>query len=300
VPPTQQMQVQVIDRLPAVRAGVHHYAVAGLESLRPRQLRRDRHQVPKHRRVRFGRVRHRGHMLLGDNQQVLGRLRMNIDEGERVLILVQTLRRNRSGDDTTEETIGSHGVILTPPRADPARAIVRRRLRYIKQAMPLDPNHLRILVIVLFFAALFAGKIAKGKARQTPEGLSFPMKPVFTAMRFLALPLYYAFFFYWYWEAHHVVSWPMTILFILVMVLMATQSPGTIVLTPTAIVQHYWLLKDKVIPYSGIMALQKTSAGRSITILGDNRVRITHTSNHSDPAGFEQAIEQRTGKKVLL
>jgi hypothetical protein len=197
-------------------------------------------------------------------------------------------------------------VILTPPRVDPTdsvdrtETIPRRRLRYIKQAMPLDPNLLRTLVIVLFFAALFAGKIAKGKARQTPEGLTFPMKPVFTAMRFLALPLYYAFFFYWYWQAHHVVSWPMTILFVLVMALMATQSPGTIVLTPTAIVQHYWLLKDKVIPYADIMALQKTSAGRSIAILGDNRVRIIHTSNHSDQAGFEQAIEQRTGKKVLL
>jgi hypothetical protein len=166
--------------------------------------------------------------------------------------------------------------------------------------MPLDPNLLRTLVIVLFFVALFAGKIAKGKARQTPEGLTFSMKPVFTAMRFLALPLYYAFFFYWYWQAHHIVSWPMTILFVLVMMLMATQSPGTIVLTPNAVVQHYWLLKDKVIPYSAIMALQKTTGGRSITILGDNRIRITHTSNHSDQAGFEQAIEQRTGKKVLL
>ena len=166
--------------------------------------------------------------------------------------------------------------------------------------MSFDPNLLRTLVIVLFFGAIFAGKISKGKARQTPEGLAFPMKPVFTAMRFLALPLYYAFFYVWYWQAHHTVSWPMTILFVLVMTLMAMQSPGTIVLTPTTVVQHYWLLKDKVIPYSAIMALQKTTGGRSITILGDNRIRITHTSNHSDQAGFEQAIEQRTGKKVLL
>jgi hypothetical protein len=166
--------------------------------------------------------------------------------------------------------------------------------------MPLDPNLLRTLVIVLFFVALFAGKIAKGKARQTPEGLTFSMKPVFTAMRFLALPLYYAFFFYWYWQAHHIVSWPMTILFVLVMMLMATQSPGTIVLTPTSIEQRYWFLKRKVIAYPEVMAIQKTNAGRAVAILGDNRVRITHTTNHSDQAAFEQAIEQRTGKKVLL
>jgi hypothetical protein len=166
--------------------------------------------------------------------------------------------------------------------------------------MHLDSNLFRDLVVVLFLVALFAGKVAKGKARETPEGLSFPMKPVFSAMRFLALPLYYAYFFYWYWHMHHAFSWPLTALFVAVMALLVSQAPGTIVLTPTAIVQHYWLLKDKVIPYADIMALQKTSAGRSIAILGDNRVRIIHTSNHSDQAGFEQAIEQRTGKKVLL
>jgi hypothetical protein len=166
--------------------------------------------------------------------------------------------------------------------------------------MHLDSNLLRNLVIVLFLVALFAGKIAKGKARETSEGLVFPMKPVYTGMRFIALPLYYAFFFYWYWQAHHAFSWPMTVLFLLVMALLASQTPGTIVLTPTAIEQRYWFLKNKVILYSEVMAIQKTNAGRSIAILGDNQVRITHTSNHSDQAAFEQAIQQRTGKKVLL
>ena len=54
--------------------------------------------------------------------------------------------------------------------------------------MHLDPNLLRNLVIVLFLVALFGGKIAKGRSRETAEGLVFPMKPVFTAMRFFALP----------------------------------------------------------------------------------------------------------------
>ncbi|HWZ53035.1 MAG TPA: hypothetical protein VNW54_16385 [Granulicella sp.] len=166
--------------------------------------------------------------------------------------------------------------------------------------MHLDPNLLRNLVIVLFLVALFGGKIAKGRSRTTAEGLLFPMKPVFTGMRFFALPLYYGFFFYWYWQAHHAFSWPMTVLFLLVMALLASQAPGTIVLTPTGIEQRFWFLKDKAILYPEVMAIQKTQAGRSITVVGDNRVRITHTPNHSDQAGFEQAIEQRTGKKALL
>jgi hypothetical protein len=166
--------------------------------------------------------------------------------------------------------------------------------------MHLDTNLLRTVVIVFFLVALFAGKVAKGKVRETAEGLVFPMKPMFTGMRFLALPLYYAFFFYWYWQAHHTISLPMTGLFVLVMALLASQTPGTIVLTPTAIEQRFWFLKDKVILYPEVMALQKANAGRSIAVLGDNRVRITHTSNHSDQPAFEQAIQQRTGKRVLL
>jgi len=165
--------------------------------------------------------------------------------------------------------------------------------------MHLDSNLFRNLVVALFLVALFAGRVVKGKARATLAGLAFPMKPVFSGMRFIALPLYYAYFFYWYWHTHHMISWPMTILFVLVMALLASQSPGTILLTPDAIEQHYWFRKKKAIFYSKIMSIQKTNAGRSITVVGDEGVRISHSPNHSDQAGFEQAIEQRTGKKVL-
>jgi hypothetical protein len=37
-----------------------------------------------------------------------------------------------------------------------------------------------------------------------------------------------------------------------------------------------------------------------IQVLGDNRVRITHTSNHSASAEFRQEIERRTGKRVIV
>jgi hypothetical protein len=166
--------------------------------------------------------------------------------------------------------------------------------------MHLDANLVRNSVIVLFLVALFSSKMIKGSSKRTSEGLVFPMKVVFTAIRFVALPVYYGFFFYMFWQAKHVNSWPMTVLFVLVMALMASQAPGTIVLTEFGVEQRYWFLKRKVILYPEVMAVQKTQAGRSVAVLGDNRVKITHTANHCDQAGFEQAMAERTGKRVLL
>jgi hypothetical protein len=166
--------------------------------------------------------------------------------------------------------------------------------------MHLDQNFLRNLVFALFLIIIFGSKLAKGKAVPTSEGLTFPMKPIFTLIRFVALPLYYAFFFYWYWQARHLISWPVTLLFAAIMIFLVSQAPGTIVLTDDAIEQRFWFLQKKAIQYPEIMAIQKTQGGRSTTVLGDNRVKITHTANHSGQLAFQQAIEQRTGKKILF
>jgi len=166
--------------------------------------------------------------------------------------------------------------------------------------MHLDANLVRNSVIVLFLVALFSSKMVKGSSKRTSEGLVFPMKLVFTAIRFVALPVYYGFFFYLFWESKHVISWPMTALFVAVMALLASQSPATIVLTESAVEQRYWFLKTKVIRYPEVMAVQKTQAGRSVAVLGDNGVKIVHTTNHSDQAGFEREMAERTGKRVLL
>jgi hypothetical protein len=40
--------------------------------------------------------------------------------------------------------------------------------------------------------------------------------------------------------------------------------------------------------------------GRMTSVLGDNRVKITHTSNHSAATEFQQELERRTGKRVIL
>jgi hypothetical protein len=155
-------------------------------------------------------------------------------------------------------------------------------------------------VFLLFIIVIMVSRFTKGKAVKTSEGLAFPMKPAFTALRFVALPAYYAVFYYYYWQKHGQISWPFTAIFVVLIGFLLSQMPGTIVLTDTAIEQRYWFLKKKVIQYPEVMAIQKTQAGRSTTVLGDNRVKITHTANHSDQAAFQQAIEQRTGKKILL
>ena len=75
--------------------------------------------------------------------------------------------------------------------------------------------------------------------------------------------------------------------------------PGTITLTPTAITQRFWFQPSKTIQYNEVMAIQAAQGGRITRVLGDNRVTITHTSNHCAAAEFRQELERRTGKRVI-
>jgi hypothetical protein len=75
--------------------------------------------------------------------------------------------------------------------------------------------------------------------------------------------------------------------------------PGTIVLTASGIVQRFWLRSDKAIAYSEVMSLQTIGAGRMVRVLGDNRVSITHTWNHSGQAEFIKELEQRSGRRAI-
>jgi len=163
--------------------------------------------------------------------------------------------------------------------------------------MPLSQNTLTA-VVVLFLVALFASRMVKGKSRQTAEGLVFPTKLAFTVLRFVALPAYYGVFFYFNWQRSGRISAPFTAIFVVLMLFLVSQLPGTIVLTTNGIEQRFWFLRKKTIQYPEVMAIQRTQAGRALTVLGDNRVRITHTPNHSDQAGFLKALEERTGKRA--
>ena len=63
--------------------------------------------------------------------------------------------------------------------------------------------------------------------------------------------------------------------------LILSQMPGTIVLTPTAVISASGCAALKAIQYNEVMSIQMIGAGRMTRVLGDNRVNITHTWNHS-------------------
>lgn len=165
--------------------------------------------------------------------------------------------------------------------------------------MHFDSRLLRALAIGLAILMLYGSRLTKGSAKETPEGLAFSIKPLFAWSRAVALPAYILFFIYMMSSQKQAVPWWMVLLFVAAIGLGLMQMPGTIVLTPTAITQRFWLQPSKAIKYSEVMSIHAMQGGRMTQVLGDNRVKITHTSNHCAALEFRQEIERRTGKRVV-
>ena len=159
--------------------------------------------------------------------------------------------------------------------------------------MKVDLKTLQVLTLFAIFGLLYAGRMVKGMARETPEGLAFGMKQVVTWGRIIVLPLYFAVFAYPLWVSHHRVPTVSYVVVFALLVLILFQLPGTIILTPTAIVQRFWLRPSKSIQYNEVMAIEPLQGGRMTRVLGDNRVSITHTWNHSASEQFQQEIARR-------
>ena len=161
-----------------------------------------------------------------------------------------------------------------------------------------DLHTLQLVSIVAVFALLFAARMTKGRARPTPAGLAFPLKPLVVFSRAVALPLYFLLFAYPLWISRQSIpAW------LLLMLLVATvfglyQLPGTIVLTPTAITQSFWLRSSKSIAYPEILGIAAARTGAVTRILGANRTAITHTFNHSASAEFRAELARLAGRPV--
>ena len=164
--------------------------------------------------------------------------------------------------------------------------------------MPFDPKILRGAVLVAVIILLYAGRMTKGSAKESPEGLVFGMKPVVLWTRILAIPLYLAIILYPLIGLHHQVPVWLPVFVVAVLALAAYQLPGTIVLTPAAVIQRFWFRGDKTIQYHEVMTIQSIQVGRITRVLGDNRVIITHNTAHSDADRFRTELERRTGKRV--
>jgi hypothetical protein len=165
--------------------------------------------------------------------------------------------------------------------------------------MHLDPRILRGVALGLAIVLLYGSRLTKGSVAQTPDGLSFRIKPLFAWSRAIALPAYILFFVYLLTTQKQPIPWWMALLFIAAIGLGLMQMPGTITLTPTGITQRFWFQPSKKIEYSEVMAIQAMQGGRMTRVLGDNRVKITHSSNHCAAEEFQQELERRTGKRVI-
>ena len=166
--------------------------------------------------------------------------------------------------------------------------------------MHLEPRTLRAIAVGIAILLLYGSRLSKGSVVQTADGLAFRIKPLFAWSRAIALPAYIIFFGYIMTIQKQPVPWWMALLFIAAIAIGVMQMPGTITLTPTAVTQRFWLQPSKTIQYGEIMAIQAMQAGRMTRVLGDNRVKITHTSNHCAAEEFRQELERRTGKRVII
>jgi hypothetical protein len=165
--------------------------------------------------------------------------------------------------------------------------------------MHFDPLMLRSIALGVILLVVFGSRFTKGSVTQTPEGPVFGIKPVIAWTRIVILPALVVFVVYSMMSNKQPFPWWLPVLFFAAIAFIVAQMPGTIALTPTAITQRFWFQPSKAIQYNEVMAIQAVQGGRMIRVLGDNRVRITHTSNHCAAEEFRQELERRTGKRVI-
>jgi hypothetical protein len=164
--------------------------------------------------------------------------------------------------------------------------------------MHVHSDLVRGIALGLLVLLILGSRLTKGSVRETPDGLVFGTKPVILWTRIFALPAFVVYVILV--TANDRQAWFFYGLFAVAIAFLLLQLPGTITLTPTAVTQRFWFRPLKSIQYNEVMAIQSAQAGRAIRVLGDNRVKITHTMNHSAAAEFVQELERRTGKRVIV
>ncbi len=162
-----------------------------------------------------------------------------------------------------------------------------------------DPSkYLGPIIVIVAILLIYGSRLMPGKMQESSEGLVFPIKPIYAWARGIVLPAYMAFFLWIAWRQNHVMPWPIVFLCLIALAIGFLQMPGTILLTPMAVIQRFWFQKEKVILYNEVMTIQTLQSGRTTLVLGDKRVRIRHSANHSAPQDFQRELARRTGKRV--
>lgn len=164
--------------------------------------------------------------------------------------------------------------------------------------MHTDLRNLQIAAMVIVFALIFSARLVKGRPRQTPQGLAFPIKSLVLFSRGIALPLYFLLFAYPLWISRQSIPvWLLVLLFV-ALLFGLYQYPGTIVLTPTAVIQRFWFRAQKTITYPEIMTVTAARGGAVTSVYGNNRVTITHTFNHAGSEEFRTELARLSGKRI--
>ncbi len=106
MPAAEQMQMQVVHSLPSIVPCVHDDPVAIVQRFFACDLCRCSHQVTHQCSVFCQSLCRRSYVLLGDYQQVRGRLGIDVGEADAQLVFVYAASRNRSIDDLAKKTVG--------------------------------------------------------------------------------------------------------------------------------------------------------------------------------------------------
>ena len=115
----QNVEMEVIDRLSGVGSGVdHHPKAVLLHASRCRYPARRQQKPPEQRLVLRPCRRQVIEMLPRDNQDVGGRLRIQVVEGDQVRLIQQLVRRDLSLGDFAKDAVGHK---LLPPSRPQSR-----------------------------------------------------------------------------------------------------------------------------------------------------------------------------------
>ena len=111
MPSGEDVQVEVAYGLAAVRAGVEDEAVAVGEFFLAGDVGGGGEEVAEDLAVLGRGVRVRDDVAFGGEQQVYGRLGIDVGEAEGVFVLVDASDGDLIADDLAEEAVGGHGFI---------------------------------------------------------------------------------------------------------------------------------------------------------------------------------------------
>ncbi|HTC76658.1 MAG TPA: hypothetical protein VK684_13845 [Edaphobacter sp.] len=165
--------------------------------------------------------------------------------------------------------------------------------------MHFDPLILRITVGIVGLLLFGSFLIKDSLAQTTTEGMVFRSRPLLASAEMLVAPVIILSFVHIISPHKQLELWVFTLLVFAALAVGLMRMPGAITLTPAAITQKFWFQPSKTIQYTEITAIQTKAGSSSITrVLGEDRVKIVHSSKQRAAKEFRQELERRTGKRA--